>query len=63
MKPLSGAVSIADAVPVAATLDEVAPRVLAADGPVVVVDGDGRPVGLVTRGQLIGLLFQPLPAA
>ena len=62
MRPLVATTSIEGAVPAGAKLDAVAPRVLAAGRPVAVVDAGGRPVGQVTREQLIELLFQPLPA-
>jgi glycine betaine/proline transport system ATP-binding protein len=66
MQPLpagAGGTAGAAAVPVEAKLDAVAPWVLAADGPVAVVDRAGRPVGQVTRERLIGFLFRPPPAA
>ena len=63
MQPLTGPVATTGTVPAAAKLDAVAPQVLAASGPVAVVDGEGRPVGVVTREQLIALLFEPARAA
>jgi glycine betaine/proline transport system ATP-binding protein len=63
MQPLAGGVTSAHAVPATAKLDAVAPKVLATEGPVAVVDGDGRPIGLITREQLIGLLFEAPRAA
>ena len=63
MRPVDGAAATEAAVPAAAKLDEVAPRVLASDRPVAVVDGAGRPVGAVTREQLLDLLFPAARAA
>jgi len=63
MQPITGAVATEGAVAADARLEDVAPQVLAASRPVAVVDGLGRPVGVLTREQLIGLLFPPTRAA
>jgi hypothetical protein len=63
MQPLAGAVPADGAVRADEKLEDVAPRVFAAAGPVVVVDAAGAPVGLLTRETLLGLLFPPAQAA
>ncbi len=63
MLPWPGGAAPARTVPADAKLESVAPEVLGADGPVAVVDDSGRPVGLVTREQLIEFLFEPSRAA
>jgi glycine betaine/proline transport system ATP-binding protein len=63
MQPLTGAVAADGTVPADAKLEEAAPQVLAAAGPVVVVDVTGAPVGLLTRERLLELLFPPARAA
>jgi glycine betaine/proline transport system ATP-binding protein len=63
MQSITGAVATEGAVAADARLEDVAPQVLAAGRPVAVVDGLGRPVGVLTRERLIGLLFPPTRAA
>jgi glycine betaine/proline transport system ATP-binding protein len=58
MLPLNGAARAEHGVPAAAKLDAVAPHILAADGPVAVLDDEGRPIGQLTRQRIIDLLFK-----
>jgi glycine betaine/proline transport system ATP-binding protein len=51
--PVNGSAPI----PAEARLGEIAPRVLAADGPVPVVDGSGALIGSVSRDALIAALY------
>jgi glycine betaine/proline transport system ATP-binding protein len=53
----SGPLSDAGGVPASAKLEEVASRVLASDGPVVVLGEDGSAVGTIGREHLISALF------
>ena len=57
MDPGEAPPSGADTVPGDAHLSEVAGKLLRAEGPVSVVDGEGRPIGVVTRDQVIDSIF------
>ena len=58
MDPLpAGSDGPAAKVSASAKLEQIAPMVLEGEGPVGVVNSDGRTIGLLTRAKLIGILF------
>ena len=57
MMPMNGDAASGRGVPASAKLDDVAPLVLSADGPVQVLDDAGRAIGCLTRDRMIELLF------
>jgi glycine betaine/proline transport system ATP-binding protein len=57
MVPVNGAIEASFGVPAETKIEKVAARVLGSDAPVPVVDGDGRPIGQLTRSRVIDILF------
>ncbi len=53
------AISATQGVRASDTLEHVAPHLVRADGPVPVLDEEGRPVGVLTREHLLDVLYGP----
>ena len=58
MQPGESAATAGEPVRMSQRISEVAPRVLAGDGPVAVIDDQSRPVGVLTRERVLDMVFQ-----
>lgn len=63
MLPLTQPIEGRGGVPAAAKIEEIAREVLDQEGPVPVLDSEGRPIGILTRQTVADMLFGPRTGA